>query len=455
VGYGSGIALSLVTVALTLRHLGVTDAGRLFAGLSALTLALALSDLGLAGLGLRDYATAPPEARASYLGDLVTVRSLFFVVAAGPAVALAMGGIGHEPALVLGLLAAAAAFLGTVLATTASIPFAERLDTTTQALVQVGQSAAALGTTAVLVAANAGLPWFFGVQLPGIALALALLRWRGTGPNPWPRFRRLRPALGLVDRATLVLGAAVILGVAFYRVGPLAVAYLAGDHEAGLYGSAFRIADVLESVAPLLMMVVLPVLAVQDGGLARFQARVGATLHVMAPLGALAGAGAYGAAGLVVRVLGGPQYDGSVRVLEVLSGMLVLAYPCQVYGYALLATRRHSAMLGSVAAALVVSGTTAFALAPSAGAVGAAVALVAGQAALLLGYLLAYRHEHRIGPHAGVVLFSAVAYLFSVTVCSQVPGLWWRAAVAVALAGSLAARPTYLALRAVIRTSGG
>jgi O-antigen/teichoic acid export membrane protein len=453
VGYGSSIAISLVTVSLTLRHLGVAEAGRLFAGLSALALASALSDMGLAGLGLRDYATRPRPGRREYLRQLVTARSLLFAAAAGPAIALAAGAIGHQPSVVIGLIGGATAYLGSVLVTTASIPFAEELDTTTQSLVQVVQSGAALVTTITLVAVNAGLPWFFGFQLPGAALALVLLRQRGRRlPIPWPRLSSTRAAWALIDRQVLVFGAAVIIGVAFYRVGSLAVAYLAGARQAGLYGSAFRVADVLEAAAPLLMMIVLPVLASNEVSPERFRGRVRTTIAVMAPLGAVAGAGTFGLAPVAISLVGGPQYAAAVVPLQVLSAMLVLAYPCQVYGYALLARRQHAAMLVSVSLALATSTVTLLLLVPPLGARGAAISLAVGQAALLAGYLWFYRSAHGAAGHLPPLVVAGAGYLLAVAAGTQVEGLWPRAVVSILAAVVLVWWPAFSAVRSLMRS---
>src|SRR4051812_29169595 len=82
-----GAALSLVSIPLLVRHLGVADFGRYVAVLTAVNIAALASDLGLAGLALREWGAADDRDRPAVMRALLGLR--LAVAAVGGLVAIA------------------------------------------------------------------------------------------------------------------------------------------------------------------------------------------------------------------------------------------------------------------------------------------------------------------------------------------------------------------------------
>src|SRR3954470_5946949 len=72
--YAAGGVLSLVSIPLLVRHLGVADFGRYVAILSVIGIAALASDLGVTGLTLGEAALIPAERRQDLLAGLLGVR---------------------------------------------------------------------------------------------------------------------------------------------------------------------------------------------------------------------------------------------------------------------------------------------------------------------------------------------------------------------------------------------
>jgi O-antigen/teichoic acid export membrane protein len=199
------------------------------------------------------------------------------------------------------------------------------------------------------------------------------------------------------------------------------------------------------------MMIVLPVLSGTNLSPDRFAVRGRATVAVMAPLGALVASATFGGAALAIATIGGADFEEARTPLRILSAMLLLAYPAQVYGYALLASRRHGAMLAAVCAGLATSGVLLLLLVPDHGATGGAIALVAGQAVILLMYAGAYWRWNDASGHLSTLLLSFVAYGLSAGVAVSLPGSWLPLVAAVTISVAILALPVRTAVRNALR----
>lgn len=401
--------VTLATVAATLHYLGAVEAGALYAGLSALALAAAFSELGLSSSSVRDYVNTTIEQRRVFLAQLIRLRLGLLLL--GSAGVLVYSQFRYDDEITLGLALGASWYALLVLYGAATLPLTAGLRSGTLALAQVTQALSALAVTLVLVAAGAPTWLFFGVQTPGLVLCLAVLYARM--PAARPQFRAHGQRVLHFDRAALVLGLASIAGIVYYRSGALAVELLAGLQAAGEYGAAFRTLDVAESVAPLMLAVVLPVLA-EGGQDDRFERRFGELLRVMTVLGAVGTTVAVVLAPAAVRLVAGEEFAGAALPLQVMSAGLLAAFVGQTFGFALLSRKQHATMLAGASCALLTALVALVALVPEHGAVGAAVALLLGQLVLTMVYVQGYRRraasrvDLRVLAH-GVALTAAAA----------------------------------------------
>lgn len=439
VGQALSLAISLGTTYLTLRYLGPSDAGLLYAGLAALALAAAFSEFGLGSSAVRDYVnTAQPE-KASMLAQLCAIRLL--LLAPAGVVAITVSAMLHtDETFVLGLLFGSFWMALMAIYSIATVPLQSEFRIGTLAAFQLGQAVCACTSTALLILFEASVEFFFLVQVPGLLLTLVAIRARrGRGSVPLPRLSRYM--LARFDRQLLMLGAATVLGVAFYRMEPLAVQILASKEQAGIYGASFRVMDIAESVAPLMLAIILPVLSDPSGGNEVFSRRLRDVMLVMAIFGAVSTAMLYVLGPAIMTALAGEEFAGSGRALQVMAVGLYAAYLGQTFGYCLLARRAHREMLVGAACAFAVTALLLAVTVPPFGAVGGSCALVGGQFVLTLAYGFSLRRHLRGPVHADVVLRGGVVALLATLLGSLMPaaGIWQGLATALFAAVSLVA----------------
>lgn len=257
VGYALGVAVSIVSSAMLLRHLGVVATGEYVTVLSLVTLAAGVTEAGLAAIGVRELSTLPPDLAWSFLRNLSGLR----LVCASTAVLFALTFAvlsGYSTALVLGTLLAGGGFVLLTWQTTYLLPLLARLQlgkvTTVELIRQIGT----VLLIVALVLAGAPLLPFWAATIPagivGTVLAGLLIH----------RSMPLRPGFDLVVwgsvlRRTLPYSMAAAVGVVYFRLAILIVSHVASDQQTGYYGAAFRIIEVLFVVPQLIVGSTLPI----------------------------------------------------------------------------------------------------------------------------------------------------------------------------------------------------
>jgi O-antigen/teichoic acid export membrane protein len=324
------------------------------------------------------------------------------------------------------------------------VPLANTLRQGTIAAIQIVRSLVFIGTTIWLVELDAGLVAFCGALIPGMAVALALtiLLVRHEVPlAPRLRAREWRPIL----YPLLPLAAAVLLGLAYYRLGAVALSVLSSDEQTGYFGAAFRAVDAVVASAPVLLAAAIPVLARMGksgaDALARAAERlfaVGLVVAVALSVAVIAGAPA------IIAVVAGPGFGPAVEVLRILGVGLAGRFVVTMLAYVALSQHRYRQMLICTGAAFTVFAVTSLALIPPLGAVGAAIALTLAEVTSTIAYFLYLRRAWGFAPRA----------LFLVKV-----GLAWAlglgAGLLFGLSGWLAAPLAVLVYTGVLLATGG
>ena len=118
-----------------------------------------------------------------------------------------------------------------------------------------------LAGVAVLVLVGAGLLPFFGVQ---VAVAVVLIPVTLLLARVGVRFARgvRRPVIVWLLRETLPLAVAFAMSVIYFRVLVVLVSLLSTETETGLFGTSFRIFEMLLGLPALILSVALPLLSV-------------------------------------------------------------------------------------------------------------------------------------------------------------------------------------------------
>ena len=376
VGYVVGVAVSVVSSALLLRHLGVVATGDYVTVLSLVTLTCGAIETGLAAIGVRELSTLIPSLAQGFFRSLAGLRLV--CISAGALLALGVAVVsGYSYTLVVGTLLAGGGFVLLTVQTTYSLPLLARLQlpavTAIEVLRQVGTAAAIV----VLVLVGAPLLPFWAATIPAGIAATVLGAFL---------IRRSMPLLPAFDRAiwgpllrrTLPYSMAAAVGVVYFRLAILIMSHVTSGLQTGYYGASFRIIEVLFVVPQLIVGSMLPIFsrAARDDR-ARLDYALGRTFDACLLLGAAVGLSLITGASFIISVVAGPKFAPAATILRIQGFALIATFVGAVLGYALLSLARYREVLLINVAALLLSGVLTGVLASSYGAVGAASATTA------------------------------------------------------------------------------
>jgi O-antigen/teichoic acid export membrane protein len=372
-GYIAGVAVSVLSSALLLRHLGVVATGHYVTVLSLVTLAALVTEAGLAAIGIRELSTISPRAAPSFFASICGLRLVLILAGVACAVALALLS-GYSSQLVLGTAIAGG---GIVLATTQtsySLPLMARLQLGWVTVVELVRQ---VGTTLVivtLVLAGAPLLPFWAATIPAGIAATALAAFL---------IRRSMPLVPAFDRAvwrallrrTLPYSLAAAVGVIYFRLAILIMSHVASGQQTGYYAASFRIIEVLFIVPQLVVGSTLPIFARaarDDRG--RLDYALGRTFDVCLLLGLAVGLALVTGATFIIAVIAGAKFAPSAGVLRLQGAALMSTFLGAMFGYALLSLQRYREVLLINVTVLLLSGVLTGVLASRDGALGAASA---------------------------------------------------------------------------------
>lgn len=402
---------------LLLRYLGVEDFG-FYATVSAvLGIVAGITDAGLTAVGSREISVAKtPAARVSILHHLLVLRiaGASIGVIAGVAFTVVAG---YDRVVVAGT---ALGGVGVVLISVQSmlmVPIWVELRILTLTVLEVLRNLLTLVVVAALVAVGAGLLAFFGVQIvAGVMLIPAtwLLVRAGVRATDGVRGETLVRLL----RETFPLAVAFAMSVIYFRVLVVLVSLLSSEEQTGIFGTSFRIFELLLGLPALILSVALPLLSVavdEDDDRLRngLQSMTEASLLIAALL--VVGVAILAEPG--IRLIGGEEYIGAAPVLRIQALALIPVFLGQVWQLGLIAGRAQRAMAVANGLALVLVIALGTAFIPRGGATAAAWVAVVAEVALATFLRIALG---RMRPGSAPTLWSA-----------------WKPGLAMAVAGGL------------------
>ena len=146
-------------------------------------------------------------------------------------------------------------------------------------------------------------------------------------------------------RETLPLAVAFAMSVVYFRVLVVLVSLLSTEEQTGLFGTSFRIFEMLLGLPALILSVALPLLSVagdeDDSRLRRaLQSMTEASLLIAALL--VIGIAILAEPG--IRLVGGEEYIGAVPVLRIQAIALIPVFLVQTWQLGLIAGRAQRAM---------------------------------------------------------------------------------------------------------------
>jgi O-antigen/teichoic acid export membrane protein len=384
-----------------IRHLGEVDYGYYMTVSAILFIVGGATEAGLTQLGVKRYASLDGAERTAFLRMLVGLRLVLTI--AGVAFACLFSAVTGQP----GVVVAGTAIMGlglllSLTQQTYAVSLSSQLKLGWVAGLDFIASFSLATATLLLVAVGASLVPFFwaAVFSGGVLLTVTLLVLRSDAvlrprydPSQWRAMMR----------EVLPFALAAAVGLIYFRLAIVIMSYISTDRETGIYSAAQRIVEAVAALPWLVTSAGFPILAraARDD-----ETRLRAALQRLFEVTLLLGGGAaiMGVAGakFAIAVVAGGDFKDSVGVLQILVCSLLMTFLVATWSSALLSIGEYRRILWANLGALLTTAILSFALIPSMDAEGAAIATVAAESALALGYLVALgHHDRRLVPHFG------------------------------------------------------
>lgn len=404
IGYVVVTLLGLLGIAVVTRHLGVADFGRFQTVLSLITIVGAITDAGMATLGVREYAQRHGDERGHLMAALLGLRMALTLVGVAIAAIVAVA-IGYDAELVLGVALAGVGLALTVLQTTLTIPLVAELRNVALSGLDVLRQALMVVGYLLLVLLGAGVVAFLGVMVPvgAVVLVAAAMIVRGRVP--------LRPSLNLAEwgrllRAAAAFAAATAVGTIYLYTAQILTAAVTSPEDTGLFSASFRVFIVAGAIPGLIVSVAFPLLsrAARDDH-SRLRYAVQRLVDTAGVLGFGVAIGVVVGAPAIIEIMAGSGFEGAIAPLRIQGATLVATFLLAPLGFALLSLHAHRALLVANSVALAVTVAAVLALASAFGPEGAAAGTVIGESTLGVAYWIALRRTARdVAPGFGQVL---------------------------------------------------
>jgi O-antigen/teichoic acid export membrane protein len=443
--YAAGLLVGLAATPLVTRHLGANNWGHFITVTSLIFIVAALTEGGVANLGIREFATGDDSERRSFMSNLLGLRVALSLVGAAGAIVFAIA-VGYPQVVVAGTGLACVSLALQSLQLTLTVPLTGRLRLGWLALIDfTGQFVTAV-CMIVLVLADASLLPFYGVAVITACVTLtvtATLVRKDVNLRLSFSPRRWRSLMS----DSIVYAAATTLGVIYFRIVVIAMSLLADKAQTGYFSLSFRVLDLVNGIPWLLVTSAFPILAraarddherlryalqrMFDGSLV-----VGGFFSLCVVIGAP----------FAVRVVGGPKFEPSVESLQIMGVGVIGTFLVATWAFALLTLRLYRDLIVVNGLVVALSIALSLVLIPSHQANGAAVVtatleiVLAGAYAVVLG-----RRRADLRPSLGQVPRVSLALALAFAVGALLPV---HPVIAVAC-GSLVLLACLLALRAV------
>jgi O-antigen/teichoic acid export membrane protein len=402
-GHFAALTLSLASAPFMIRHLGEADYGRYMTVSAILFIIGGATEAGLTQLGIKRYAALGADDRPHFLRVLVGLRLALTVVGVG--FACAFSAVTGQP----GVVVAGTAIMGLgLLLSLTQQTYAVSLSAQLRlgwvaGLDFIANFSLATATIFLVVVGASLVPFFWAAVFSGGTLLTVTLLVLRQDAALLPRFdlQQWRSIM----REVLPFALAAAVGLIYFRLAIVIMSYISTERETGLYSAAQRIVEAVAALPWLVTSAGFPILA---RAATNDEARLRGALQRLFEVTLLLGGGAaiMGVAGakFAVAVVAGADFQDATPVLQILVCSLLMTFLVATWSSALLSISEYRRILWANLGALVTTGALSFALIPSLDAQGAAIATVAAETALALGYLFALgHHDRRLVPSFGVV----------------------------------------------------
>jgi O-antigen/teichoic acid export membrane protein len=397
------VGLSLISVALLTRYLGVARFGEYTTVISLVTVAATVTDAGMSNLATREYALRGGADRDMRMRDLLGLRVGLTAVGLLLAILFAVSA-GYSLALLAGTIAASLATIALVLQHTLSVPLTAELRLGAVALLDLLRQLLTVLAIVALVLVGAGIFPLLAVTLLVYLLLLPVTASLVRGEISLRMHLDPRHWLSLL-KLTVSFSLATAVGAIYVYTAQILTSLVASAHQSGLFAASFRVFVVAATVPGLLVSGALPLLArTARDDRERLAYAMQRIFEVSLILGVGTAIGIIAGAPFIVSLIAGPKYAAAADVLRILGVALSASFLVAGWGFALLSIERYRGLLVVNAAAFFISATLTLVLGSSHGAKGVAVAVLCSETTLAVGYLIVLVRAHlELRPRLAVV----------------------------------------------------
>lgn len=354
------LGLTLLATIVLVRALGDDRFGELSLIVALVTIVSGLSDLGLSGVGIREWIRRGRAERTELLADLLGLRLVAITVGSLLALGFAVV-VGYSADVVAGLAAALVGTAFNAMQAALTIPLIARLRQGLVGLLESVSVAVQAVLQVVLALVGAGVVPIAAAMIPAGVAGVVATVLASRDELPWPRFH-LGPLLQLL-RESAAFAAAGAVSVVYLRAAVLLGPLFLTASEFGAFSVAFRAVESLTMLPSMLTLALFPVLthaALHDRD--RLARGYDVLMRSTATMGAAAAGAVIGVAPLITLVFTGGREAITVDAFVLLGCALGALFVGSAGMWMLLAERRYRAVLAINVVALSVNvGLTAVA----------------------------------------------------------------------------------------------
>jgi O-antigen/teichoic acid export membrane protein len=445
--YAGAVAASVAAIPLVSRHLHRLGYGRYITVTSLLLIVAAITEGGIATLGVREFSGSDEPEQREFMRSLLGLRIALSVAGGVGAIAFSLLG-GYPQVVIEGVAIASVGLVLANLQATLTIPLVAALRLPWLALLDfVAPAVTAAGLILLVVLGAPLLPFFAAADIAYAATLVitAMLVRHQVDLAPSFELRRWRPLL----KQSVVFAAATALGAIYFQMVVIAMSLLTNAGEVGTFGLAFRVLSVVNGVPVLLVGSAFPILlrAARDDR-ARLRYALQRLFEGCLLLGGLFSLLVVAGAPFAARVMGGTQFAGSSEVLRILGAGVVATFLSAVFAYTMLALRMYRALIIVNASMVVLAVALCCVLIPAHGARGAAITTLSLEVVLSGAYATSVLVSHReLRPALGMAARIIVALALAFTVALVAP----LSSLLAAVVGTTVLAVAVVALRAFPR----
>jgi O-antigen/teichoic acid export membrane protein len=408
--YAATVALSLISVPLLIRHLGIARFGAYSTALAIATIVGGLTDAGLMNIALREWVNRRDRERAQIMQSLLGIR--LELSAAGLVIGVVFTVVaGYPDILVLGTLIAGVGIALQALVHILSAPLQGDLRFGWVSLIDLARQGLAVALIVMLVLVGAAELPLLATSVPAGLLMLVLtarvvrdqtpLRPRLRGTEWWPLVRDALPYSGAIAVSTVYL-----------RLTIVAMSLIASAVQTGYFATSFRVVDVLNSFAPLAIAAAFPILSrASADDHERFAYATDRLIELALIAGAALALGLLLAAPFVIAVIAGSSGAPAAPVLQIQGLAVIATFLVVATSFSLLAMRRHMSLLIANGTALIANLALTVPLVSIDGARGGAIACLVTESLLATGQLMLIVRSGRARPRVSSLLLVGIAFL--------------------------------------------